>query len=415
MATQLRKQVTPFRAPRMLGVAAALVLALALFQQVAHARRDRFEQQDFVIALWGDPPVDDAVNSRYVTIEEAGFNIVLGGVGADSPDKARLQRDAAAATKLKVIFSTYGLPVKKLCNCDATYGFLAKDHPGWADFKKIKARIGEIRLGRPGKLPLINLYAPSTAPAELGAASYADYVGAYVDVIDPEVFCYDYFVRFDPARDSRAEFVENLSAMRRIGIDHARPFWNFIRAMAYDTDAAPSEAQLRWQAWTSMAYGARGLIYFAYWPPPDDAHAVGDGILNAQGEPTPQYGVVKNLNAGLRSFGAVLMEMDSAAVKSGAQLQGSGSGDSIVRIADTDAGDFTAGEFANPHGARASLLINNTLDAEKTLTLAIDAGVQEIDNVSGSAVPVADMDGDRPGIQVRFGPGDARLYVSTAQ
>ena len=27
----------------------------------------------------------------------------------------------------------------------------------------------------------------------------------------------------------------------------------------------PSEAQLRWQAFTALAYGAKGILYFVYW------------------------------------------------------------------------------------------------------------------------------------------------------
>ena len=415
MDTAYARSFVPRRLFNILRTLLLLILVLPLFQRTAFAKRARFEQAEFVIALWGDPPVDDAVSDRYLAIQEAGFNIVLGGVGADSPTKAQLQRDAATAANLKVIFSTYGLPVKKLCNCSATYGFLTKDHPVVGDFKKIRKRVGEIRLERPGKLPLINLYAPSTAPSALGAASYAAYLSTYIEVIHPEVLCYDYFAHFEPEQETRDRFVENLSIMHQAAVNYNRPFWNFIKAMPYDSMVAPSDAQLRWQVWTSLAYGSHGLIYFAYWPPPDDAHAMGDGILNSQGEPTARYEFVKHLNVALRNFGAILMNMTCAMVRTGTQIQEEGAAHSIIRVSDADSMAITAGEYTGDKGTRATLLVNNTLDAQETWTLAFDAGTQEIDSVSGRPLPIRDMDDARPGIQVDVDPGDARLYIKPGQ
>ena len=38
----------------------------------------------------------------------------------------------------------------------------------------------------------------------------------------------------------------------------------------------PTEAQLRWQAMTSLAYGSKGLFYFTFHsPPPDPVHGSG--------------------------------------------------------------------------------------------------------------------------------------------
>lgn len=393
----------------------ALATCLSSFSFNAAAKRDRFEQDYFVIALWGDPPVDASVNDRYKTIEAAGFNIVLGGVGASTPELARLQRDASAATSMKVIFSTYGLPVDMLCNCDATYGFLTKDHPVVDELGKVKSRIREIRLARPGKLPLVNLFAPSTAPAELGAASYAAYSAKVIEELDPEVLCFDYFAGFAPDHDTRGEFTANLETMHATAAANGIPFWNFIRAMAYDQDAAPTEAQLKWQLWTSVAYGSHGIIYFAYWPPPDDAHAKGDGILDTKANPAVLYDTVKALNARLLPLAGALMPLTSNGVRSGTDLSGVALSEALVHVDSANSGSFSAGSFSSAPGARAVLLVNNDLEAERLVTLTIDSGVQELDPASGNPIAIEDGDANTPGIQARFAPGDARLYVRRAQ
>ena len=44
-----------------------------------------------------------------------------------------------------------------------------------------------------------------------------------------------------------------------------------------------SEAELRWQAYTSLAIGSKGVLYFCYWTPPGDDFKRGQAIMT----PTP--------------------------------------------------------------------------------------------------------------------------------
>ena len=87
---------------------------------------------------------------------------------------------------------------------------------------------------------------------------------------------FDHYPFFQPDPDgrfgniSKAGFVANLATVRRAALGASIPFWVAIRVVPipfgveggvvaqYD----PSEAQLRWQAFTALAYGAKGIIYF---------------------------------------------------------------------------------------------------------------------------------------------------------
>ena len=43
------------------------------------------------------------------------------------------------------------------------------------------------------------------------------------------------------------------------------PFWNFFGVQhVFYGEPDPTEAQVRWQAFTSLAFGAKGLLYFCY-------------------------------------------------------------------------------------------------------------------------------------------------------
>lgn len=70
----------------------------------------------------------------------------------------------------------------------------------------------------------------------------------------------------DHCRDTKALYGGTLAVLRsaaEAAPGGPRPFWNFFNAMPYDhmhTD--PTEAMLRWQAMTALAYGSSGVMYF---------------------------------------------------------------------------------------------------------------------------------------------------------
>ncbi|HOQ89203.1 MAG TPA: hypothetical protein PLX03_03620, partial [Candidatus Hydrogenedentes bacterium] len=72
------------------GIPRALAAALLFFAGIAAGAE--FRQEHLVLGFWGDPPVDGLVNARYAEVAEAGFNIVMGGLGASSPALAQRQR-----------------------------------------------------------------------------------------------------------------------------------------------------------------------------------------------------------------------------------------------------------------------------------------------------------------------------------
>jgi len=44
------------------------------------------------------------------------------------------------------------------------------------------------------------------------------------------------------------------------------PFWNFFGVQhVFSGQPDPTEAQIRWQVFTSLAFGAKGFMYFCYW------------------------------------------------------------------------------------------------------------------------------------------------------
>ena len=102
-----------------------------------------------------------------------------------------------------------------------------------------------------------------------------------------------------------------LEVMREVSMKKGIPFWNFFNVMPYGPHADPTEAQLRWQVFTSIAYGAKGVLYFCYWTPRGDEFPKGGAIIAADGRKTRHYDQARRINRALRNLGPTIMKLSS--------------------------------------------------------------------------------------------------------
>ena len=100
------------------------------------------------------------------------------------------------------------------------------------------------------------------------------------------------------------------------------PFWNFFNTMPYDgRHSDPTEAILRWQMTTSLAYGASGVMYFCYWSP-DRVFKLGGGVIVPRGFPNgtivwergPHWYEAQRINSVLKIYGGFLLGRKSVGV-----------------------------------------------------------------------------------------------------
>ena len=88
-----------------------------------------------------------------------------------------------------------------------------------------------------------------------------------------------------------------------------------------------SEGEMRWQIYTSLALGAKGVLYFCYWSPINDhtflrgqaimtprAMELGKAPTIDQQVPSQKYPIVQRLNSKLKVLGNFLLKKDSSAV-----------------------------------------------------------------------------------------------------
>lgn len=395
------------RAPIFAGLFLSLLLP-------ALAAEPRFVQDRFALGFWVDPPADSQMDAHYAEIAQANFTFVIGMFGAATRETVARQLDLCAKYDLKAVVSMTGQPPEKVPDGPACWGYILADEPGPGAFPGLRQTVDALRQARPGKLAYINLlpdYAPLSA---LGATSYVAHVARFISEVHPDVLSVDYYPHFRPDADGRDGYCGNLEVMRQQSVAAGIPFWNFFNTMPYGDHTDPTEAQLRWQIYTSLAYGAKGVMYFCYWTPAGDEFPKGGAIITREGKKTRHYEEAKRINAAVKNLGPTLMQLTSTGVyrvhpkdKAAELLKGS-------PLRDLSGGDYLVGTFRHADGRRAVLLNNYHFAYSAWPTVVFDADpakVVEIDPHTGQEIPLADDSPAMPGLQLSLDAGEGRLFL----
>jgi len=409
-----------FDSRRRRAICTALAIGWVVCRSIASfgAETNRFAQDRFAIGLWVDPPLSADAEARYAELAAANFTFITGIFGASSTNTIARQLELCEQHGLKAIVSMGGQPPDRLPTNRACWGYFLADEPGAGAFPELRKSTDAIRSTRPGKLAYVNLF-PNYCPTyALGTTNYDEHVRRFVAEVSPDVLSMDHYPQFRPDADGRGDYCQNLEVMRRHSLAAGIPFWNFFNTMPYGPHTDPTEAQLRWQIFTSLAYGAKGVMYFCYWTPPGAEFPKGGAIITRDGRRTRHYAEAQRLNAALKNLGPTLMQLTNTGV-----IRIKPKEDSTAALKDTairsiSDGDFLIGNFRHADGRRA-VMINNyhfAYSAWPTVTFDSEtANVIEVSPKTGKEAPVLDDSPDMPGLQLSLDAGEGRLFLLPAE
>lgn len=193
---------------------------------------------------------DGAVNRSY----DAGDGH---GVAVFDPDKAAAAGDYA------------GNP--------GFFGHSFVDEPGIIHFEELGRSVEDYLKAFPTKMPYINLLPMYANAAQLlGGAwkdsidyytkeegSFENYLRRYVELVPTDYICVDiYPCRADSTYDGYLRCIEAVAEACR---DSGREFWVCVQTCSWHKSVRePSEAELRWQVYTMLAFGVVSLMYYVY-------------------------------------------------------------------------------------------------------------------------------------------------------
>jgi hypothetical protein len=391
-------------------------IALLAALNAPGATPPHFVQDRFVIGIWNPPPNQDA---RYKELAEANFNLFVGQSGTNTQE--HLKRCKRFGLKA---LPPADHPVEKLADGPACWGYHLMDEPSAGSFADLAKRAEEIRTKRPGRFGYVNLY-PNYAPlGALGTPSYDEHVAKFIREVKPEVLSMDHYPQMRPEGDTRDEYCANLECFRKHSLAANIPFWNFFYNMPFNDRLDPTEAQMRWQIFTSVAYGAKGVLYFCYWTPGRGAAGAGEfpkggAIITAEGLKTRHYDEARRINGELKNLGPTLMKLTSTGVyrvtsKSNETAFAGSPIRKLSRVPGDPLGEFIVGAFRHADGRRAVIIVNHNYSYTAWPTVTFDGDPKEVFEVSkatGKVVPGVDDSPELKGFQLSLGPGDARLFL----
>ncbi|WP_165251301.1 hypothetical protein [Paludisphaera soli] len=326
------------------------------------------EDAFFPLMAWGHSPNDPAVLKR---MSECGITVA----GFVEPAALDACRDAG----LKAIVSdarTAGYDwskvdpavarprveslVKEVREHPAVFGYLLRDEPSAAVFPGLAVVADAIRELHPGAWPYINLLPNYADPEQLGTPDYESHLKAFVEACRPPILSYDHYALFDGG-GLRAGYFANLESMRRAGLEHQIPFWNIVLTTAHFHYRESTPADIRFQVYTSLAYGARGIAYFTYFSPPIGNFRMGP--IDQFGNETPTWGMLRNVNLQVARLAPTLLKLRSDSVYHFGEVPAGAKAPDEASLVESIEGPMLVGDFTHEDGTRYVLIVDKSFTA----------------------------------------------------
>jgi hypothetical protein len=283
---------------------------------------------------------------------KAGLKAIVHDKSIHVSDSARSLDDATVEKRIREL-------ARRTANHPATWGYYLRDEPSASLYPALARATVALRKEAPGKLPYINLF-PLYVPASVfptAKPTYEGYLEEFATVVKPDFISYDNYSLMDNGT-LRDGYFQNLEMVRAAALRHALPFWNIVLGNSHFHYAEPTPATLRFQAYTTLAYGARGLSYFTYLTP-----AIGNYRLapvDQFGNRTPTWDAMRQVNLQVRMLAPTYVRLKSVNVFHQPDVPTSCTGIATSRFVEsvTGGGSMVVGEFEGPEGEPYAMVVN---------------------------------------------------------
>jgi hypothetical protein len=349
----------------------------------------RMREAGFTIAGFARPEQLDACH-------EAGLQAIVFDPRCHGYDWLNVDPDQARANAESLVAQVKDHP--------AVYGYHLRDEPSAQWYPGLTTVADAFRELDPDRWPYINLFPNYATNAQLGAASYEEYLEEFVRICRPRFLSYDNYFFMRPGEEERRLFWLNLEQMRACSLRHNIPFWNIVLSLGAINYREPSAADIRLQAFASLAYGAVGLSWFMYF-----AAEVG----NFRMAPVDQFGVetatwypVQNVNRQLQQWAPIYSQLRSTDVYHlGSVPDGSRGPEDSSALLDDGKLNLLVGEFAHVDGSRYLIVVNKDMSADTYCELPFRHTPQRVEFVSPWRGTLQEFTGEH----LFLAPGQAHL------
>jgi len=405
---------TLVRVPRL--ALALFLLAPAFAQPFQHP--NPVAPKDFAVMAWGGSPYDP---EQLQGMREAGLNISgfcrvealervrASGLTCFVSDK-RLQEIGAPDDEIRPMIAALK---KEVGDNPAALGFYLHDEPDAAMMPGLGKLAMLLREAMPDKWPYVNLFPYRVSPKILGTSDYNYYVRMLVKTIRQPFLSYDNYSLVNG--DMLDYFYTNLEIIRALGLETGTPFWNCILANSHFNYTEPSDATFSLQAYSTMAYGGRGIQYFTYFAPEVGNYRL--AAIDQFGNRTQTWDMLRRINNQIHALAPTLIGLHTTGVYHYPDVPEQGqplSNSKLIRSIEMTqryvrppvGGRFLIGEFEDNGHRPYFLIVNKDLKNSFQFRLELKQGDRKlirISSYSGKEEPFGrEMDWLAPGGGILF-------------
>jgi hypothetical protein len=419
----------------------------------------RWSAGEFPISYWVGPPEAEleppfspgcapwvgTVRSRYQQAADAGFTFAMPSENQCLPGISTLQLNlkflaAAETAGLKTFI--HDTRIDAICNKRNPHAvpLSAADTQALdsviADYRRNPALAGYFLIDEPdpsgsmnGLLAAVVAHFRARDPEHVCFINNypiprvdQNYYDRFVHEVKPFTLSYDNYFLQENVPDNPATFLENLNIVRSVSLSHDLPFWVIVQSIkhtlvGYRSYRQPTEAEKRFEVMQSLAFGAKGILYFTYWTPLSSWSSANPNgaifypaIIDRTGVPTSQYGGVTRINRDVRAIGRHLLAAKSVMVYDSLTppTPGIGASPPAAPITFAYPATVTVGVFTDAAHTYALLANRDYRDGTIGPVVFRAAKVMKLDKKTGAWINVEPR--ENGSAEVSLAAGDAELY-----
>lgn len=354
------------RLVRAFGFFFALVLVAPVAPVVAAKEVSAISDAFFPIMPYNNAPTNAALLRR---MRECGFNLAgfvtpaaldachAAGLRAIVADPRVTEYDWTNVDSTRARSNITSL-VRQVGRHPAVFGYKLRDEPNLAMLPGLGEVAGLVREIAPGKFPYINLFPNYAGARWIGTTNYTEYLETFAATCRPPIISYDNYSLLDNGSVDGAYWT-NLELIRALARKHGAEFWNTILAAAHFDYREPTAADFRLLAYTTLAYGGRGLCWFTYFATGPDSHLA---PVDQFGHESPTWYLLQNINLQVQHLAPTILQLTNTAVYHLGEIPEGCSGPAATNLVTAmTAGNFVIGEFTHRDGTAYVLIVNKDL------------------------------------------------------
>lgn len=195
----------------------------------------------------------------------------------------------------QIPLSEYEAAAASFADHPAVWGIDVGDEPSALDFPQYGKVVDTVNEFFPNQFAFLNLhpYYAQALETALGTPTYEEYINEYCANVGTDYICYDFYVYADNVPDA----YENLRIVADACRDTERSFWIVLQVNSAEAERFTPRNELRFQAYTAMAFGAETVLWSCYSPGWWE-----NNVLDETGGKTEQYEKLKQVNAELHAL-----------------------------------------------------------------------------------------------------------------